>query len=80
MVRFIISIAFKVGKSQRALPFNASGSLSDDEVYATVAYVLGEANIFNKSAALDANSLAEIDMPNKDGFIAVPRPDIFNYE
>ena len=65
---------------KRAMPFNAPGSLSDDEVYAVVAYVLGEANIFDKSATLDASSLPKIDMPNKDGFIADSRPDVFNYE
>jgi hypothetical protein len=65
---------------KRAMPFNAPGSLSDDEVYAVVAYVLGEANIFDKSANLNANSLPMIDMPNKDGFISDPRPDVFNYE
>jgi mono/diheme cytochrome c family protein len=65
---------------KRAMPFNAPGSLSDDEVYAVVAYVLGEANIFDKSATLNAKSLAKIEMPNKDGFISDARPDIFNYE
>ena len=65
---------------KRAMPFNAPGSMSDDEVYAVVAYVLGEAQIFDKSATLDAKSLPMIDMPNKDGFIADPRPDVFNYD
>ena len=65
---------------KRAMPFNAPGSLSDDEVYAVVAYVLGEAKIFDKSATLDAKSLPMIEMPNKDGFIADPRPDVFNYD
>lgn len=65
---------------KRAMPFNAPGSLSNDEVYAVVAYVLGEANIFSKSSSLSAKNLAKIDMPNKDGFIADARPDIFNYD
>lgn len=65
---------------KRAMPFNAPGSLSDDEVYAVVAYVLGEANIFDKSATLDAKTLPMIKMPNEDGFIADPRPDVFNYD
>lgn len=64
----------------RAMPFNAPGSLSDDEVYAVVAYVLGEANIFNKSTTLNAKNLAKIEMPNEDGFISDSRPDIFNFE
>lgn len=65
---------------KRAMPFNAPGSLSDDEVYAVVAYILGEAEIFSKTATLDAKSLPGIEMPNQDGFIADPRPDVFNYE
>lgn len=65
---------------KRAMPFNAPGSLNDNEVYAVVAYVLGEANILDKTASLDAKSLPMIDMPNKDGFISDPRPDVFNYE
>ncbi len=65
---------------KREMPFNAPGSLSDDEVYAVVAYVLGAANILDKTATLNATSLPMIDMPNKDGFISDPRPDVFNYE
>ncbi len=65
---------------KRAMPFNAPGSLSNDEVYAVVAYVLGEANIFDKSSSLSAKNLAKINMPNKDGFIADARPDVFNFE
>jgi len=65
---------------KRAMPFYAPGSMTDDEVYAVVAYVLGEANIFDKSATLDANTIATIEMPNKDGFISDPRPDVFNYD
>lgn len=65
---------------KRAMPFWAPGSLSDDEVYAVVAYVLGEANILDKGTTLNATSLPKIDMPNKDGFISDPRPDVFLYE
>jgi len=64
----------------RAMPFNAPGSLSSDEVYSVVAYILGEANIFDKSATLDAKSLPRIEMPNKDGFVPDPRPDVHNYD
>jgi cytochrome c len=65
---------------KRAMPFNAPGSLSDDEVYAVTAYILGEANIFDRKATLNAASLPKIRMPNEDGFIADSRPDVFNYE
>lgn len=65
---------------KRAMPFNAPGSLTDDEVYAVTAYVLAESNIIEKSAVMDAGSLAKVEMPNKDGFISDPRPDVFNYD
>jgi cytochrome c len=44
-----------------------------------VAYILGEANILPKNAALDANSLPKIQMPNRDGFVPDPRPEIELY-
>lgn len=62
---------------RRAMPFNAPGSLSADEVYAVVAYILGEAQIVDKEAILDAESLPKIQMPNRDGFIPDPRPESF---
>ena len=65
---------------KRAMPFNAPVSLNDDEEYAVVAYVLGEANIFDKADSLNAQSFPMINMPNKDGFISDPRPDVFNFE
>ena len=65
---------------KRAMPFNAPGSLSDDEVYAVSAFVLAEANIIDKSAVMDASSLPKVQMPNHDGFIPDPRPDVRNYD
>jgi mono/diheme cytochrome c family protein len=62
---------------RRAMPYTAPGSLSADEIYAVSAYILVEANIIDKSAVLDAKSLPKVDMPNRDGFISDPRPEIF---
>src|SRR5215471_4677506 len=62
---------------KRAMPFNAPGSLSDDEVYAVVAYILGEANIVPKNETINAVTLAKVQMPNRDGFVSPdPRPDV----
>ena len=62
---------------KRAMPFNAPGSLSDSEVYAVTAYVLGQANIIAKNEVLNAQTLPKVNMPNKDGFIpGDPRPDV----
>ena len=64
---------------KRAMPFNSPGSLSDGQVYSVVAYILGEANIVPKNAALDAKSLPAVRMPNRDGFVPDPRPEIELY-
>ena len=64
---------------KRAMPFNAPGSLSDSEVYAVTAYVLGEAGVIDKSMVLDASTIGKVQMPNRDGFIPDPRPDVYNY-
>ena len=62
---------------RRAMPFTAPGSLDDDEVYAVVAFILGEAKIVDKSTTLDQSNLAQVKMPNRDGFVADPRPEFF---
>ena len=62
---------------RRAMPFQAPGSLSNDEVYAVSAYILGEAKIIDKATVLDAQSLPKVQMPNRDGFVPDPRPELF---
>ncbi|MGI9505167.1 MAG: c-type cytochrome [Geminicoccaceae bacterium] len=64
---------------KRAMPFNAPGSLSDDDIYAVSAYILHRADIIGADAVMDADTLAAVEMPNEDGFIHDPRPDIYNY-
>ncbi len=66
--------------TKRAMPFNAPGSLSDDEVYAVTAFVLAEGKIIKKSDTMDAGTLPKVEMPNRDGFVSDPRPDVFNYD
>src|SRR5436190_13919679 len=62
---------------RRAMPYTAPGSLSDAEVYALSAYILAEGELIDRSAVLDATTLPKIEMPNRDGFIADPRPELF---
>lgn len=62
---------------RRAMPFVAPGSLTSDETYAVSAYILTEANIIDKSMILDAKTLPLIEMPNRNGFIRDPRPEMF---
>jgi cytochrome c len=59
------------------MPFQAPGSLTADEVYAVSAFILGEGNIIDKTMVLDAQSLPKVQMPNRDGFVPDPRPEMF---
>jgi S-disulfanyl-L-cysteine oxidoreductase SoxD len=61
---------------RRAMPMNAPQSLSNQEVYALSAYILNLNGLVPENATLDARSLAEIRMPNRNGFVADPRPDV----
>jgi S-disulfanyl-L-cysteine oxidoreductase SoxD len=58
----------------RAMPLNAPQSLTPDEVYALSAYVLFLNGIVAQGATLDADSLAKIKMPNRDGFVSAYPP------
>jgi cytochrome c len=62
---------------KRAMPLTAPESLSNDDVYAVTAYILARAGIVGSDATLDAKALAAVRMPNRDGFIADPRPENF---
>ena len=62
---------------RRAMPFQAPGSLTADEIYAVSAYILAEGNVIDKAAVLDAQTLPRVQMPNRDGFIPDPRPELF---
>ena len=59
----------------RAMPFNQPGSLSPDEVYASVAYVLHLNDLIDEQERLDATTLPRIELPNRAGFVPDPRPD-----
>ena len=54
---------------RRAMPITNPLSLSDDEVYAVSAYVLYINGIIGEDARMDAQSLAQVMMPNRNGFI-----------
>ena len=60
----------------RAMPFDKPGLLSPPEVYGAVAYVLHLNGIIREDQVMDATSLPKVRMPNRDGFVADPRPDV----
>ena len=61
---------------RRAMPFGHAQSLSADEVYAITAYVLYSSDVIEDDFVLDQNTLPTVVMPNQDGFIKDPRPDV----
>jgi len=61
---------------RRAMPFDHPGTLSNDDVYALSAYVLFLNQIVGERDVLDQTTLPTIQMPNRNGFVADPRPDV----
>jgi cytochrome c len=58
---------------RRAMPITNPLSLSDDEVYAVSAYVLALNGIVGEDAAMNAQTLPQVKMPNRDGFVDMSR-------
>jgi cytochrome c len=59
---------------RRAMPYNMPRTLTDDEVYALTAYILSLNKLIGESDAIDAKTLPQVKMPNRDNFI-LPYPD-----
>jgi len=55
--------------TRRAMPWTAPKSLTDDEVYAVTAHILRLNGIIGDNDVLDAKTLPQVKMPNRDGFI-----------
>jgi len=58
------------------MPFDHPGTMTVDEVYAASAYVLFLNAIVKEQEVLDQTTLPQVKMPNRDGFVADPRPDV----
>ncbi len=60
----------------RAMPLSAPHTLSADDIYALIAYILNFNNIVPANFVADRDSLPKVKMPNRDNFIwQDPRPD-----
>jgi cytochrome c len=55
----------------RAMPWTKPGTLTPDDVYAVTAYVLFLNGIIKETDVLDATTLPNIRMPNRDRFVTV---------
>jgi cytochrome c len=54
---------------KRSMPYGNAGSLSDDEVYAMVAYILYSNDLIEDDFVLSNETILDVEMPNADGFI-----------
>lgn len=52
----------------RAMPYGNEKALNADQVYAITAYVLHLSEIVGEKDTLDRDNLADVQMPNRDGF------------
>jgi cytochrome c len=56
----------------RGMPFKQEGSLKPDEVYAITAFILFKNGVIPEDQVLDAQSLPQVKMPNRDGYAIPP--------
>jgi S-disulfanyl-L-cysteine oxidoreductase SoxD len=61
---------------RRTMPMDAPQTLSANEVYALSAYILNLNGLIPANAVMDQNTLAKVQMPNRDGFVIDNRPDV----
>lgn len=54
---------------RRAMPWPTPRTLTDDEVYGLVAFILAQNKIIGDDAVMNAQSLPKVKMPNRNGFI-----------
>jgi cytochrome c len=54
---------------RRAMPYQSPGNLSNDELYAVTAYVLYLNGIIDERDKMNADTLAVVEMPNRDNFV-----------
>lgn len=60
---------------RRAMPFQAPQSLSNEQVYAVTGYILHMNKLLDANTTVDASTLTDVKMPNRDGFYTDDRPD-----
>ena len=61
---------------RRTMPYQKPGSLTIDEAYSVTAFILFMNGIVAEKTDLNERTLAHVKMPNRDGFVPDPRPDV----
>ena len=54
---------------RRAMPLNATMSLTNSEYYSLTAYLLHENGIIAEDDVINKDTLPKVEMPNRDGFV-----------
>jgi cytochrome c len=54
---------------RRAMPFQTPGNLSNNEIYSVTAYLLFVNGIIAEDAEMNAASLPQVKMPNRENFV-----------
>jgi cytochrome c len=67
-----------INRAMPRAPFK-EGSLTANEVYALSAFVLNRNGIIGEGDVMDARTVPQVRMPNRDGFVP-PKPDWIWYE
>ena len=68
-----LSTAFDYIK--RSMPYGNAGTLSDDEVYAIVAYILYSNDLIEDDYVLSNETFLDVELPNSEGFIVDNRAE-----
>ncbi|MDD9717920.1 cytochrome c [Dinoroseobacter sp. PD6] len=63
---------------RRAMPLDNPHSMTNDEVYAVSAYLYHLNGLIPEDFVMNAETMPEIQMPNRDAFITDTRPDTMN--
>lgn len=61
---------------RRAMPRDNNGTLTPTEVYAVTAFILWKSGIIQEGDVLDAKTLPQVKMPNRNGFVPPKFSDI----
>ncbi len=54
---------------RRSMPWTSPRSLTDDQVYALTAYILAQNKLIDARQVMNAQTLPQVPMPNRNGFI-----------
>ncbi|WP_299690542.1 c-type cytochrome [uncultured Tateyamaria sp.] len=60
----------------RSMPFGGAGTLTADETYAIVAYILYSNDMVDDDFVLSRDTFLDVEMHNADGFVVDDRPDL----